>query len=273
MTAKLRSERCRWRARRAIITAPTALAIMACNEAPEWADRAVQPVPAYFSNRNVLPDESGIYRYKLTELPGRLLFKDASDTNYSLMGLVLKSGYRPTLAVIPEEEGKVYEGIINRQTAIDVSYLGLGGAIDDNSLADVQIKDRLLSFIASDDVPWSLLAAEGRRQKPTPTTKRFWIQGVLLATLDYRRATEVDLKAGGKLTEAFGANGKIYNKAESSVHDYRVSVLLVDIDALLDPVLRLRVGEPPTELFTRGINRSRPNKLILRIKNPMNRFP
>jgi hypothetical protein len=198
----------------------------------EWVNSPVQDIPPYFSSRNALLDRSGIYRHKLAELPGKVLYKEPADSTYTFKSLLLKPGYRPTIETIPEDAGKVFDGIINRQVAADVSYIALSTSLSDKSLVEVHIKDRVLSFIANSDVPWSLLAAESRRPKPRGTTERYWVQGVMMASLDYTTATEVDLKAGGKLTEAFGANGKVYNKTDKATHDYRISMELINLDDL-----------------------------------------
>jgi hypothetical protein len=215
-----------------ILLLPGVLGAGCSNPKIEWADSPVVDVPNYFSSRTSLQDRGGIYRYRLAELPGRVLYQEPSDSTYTFKGLVLKSGYNPTIEPVPENEGKVFDGIITRRAAADASYIAVSASASDSGLMEVHIKDRVLSFISNKDVPWSLLAAESKRAKPTPATKRYWVQGVILASLDYATASEVNLKAGGKLTEAFGANGKVYNKTEKATHDYRISMELINLDDL-----------------------------------------
>ena len=226
-----------------------------------------------FANRNRLPDESGIYRYRLATLPGRVLYKDPGDANYELKSVVLKSGYRPSLEPIKEGDGRIYEGMINQKIAASATYIAISAALDAKSLASVHIQDRVISFIENEDVPWDLLGVEGRKPKPAPGGKRYWVQGALMASLDYRTATEVDVSAGGKLTEAFGANGKVYSKSDSSTHDYRISVYLIDLDNLpqVEPELKtvIKAPKPDSAAFARILKPVRPENLSVRIKGDM----
>lgn len=225
----------------------------------QWVDKSVQAPPAYFSARNSFPDESGLYRYKLTELPGRILYRKPGETKYHFRKVVLKDGYQPRLEVVPDADGRIFDAVIDSKIAASATYLALSASVDAKSMASVHVQDRVLSFIANADVPWTALSSEAGPLEDN--SERYWIQGVLMASLDYTKATEVDLKAGGKLSEAFGANGKVYNKADAATHDYRLSLELIDLRQLA-----LANKNMSPSLLPDFLTSARPARLVISVR-------
>ncbi len=94
--------------------------------------------------------------------------------------------------------------------------------------------NRSIVFVDNNDVPWDALLKEAKAPKVNPSTRRYWIQGALLASLDVARFTEISSNASAVVGATFGAEGKVYNKAGQEIHDYKISVHLIDLDKLAD---------------------------------------
>ena len=212
--------------------------ILACDPSPtpeSFVARSIQPLPETFVSRNVLTDPSGLVRYTLEEQVGKLLYRASPDGAFTTSGRVLlPANYSPSVQLIDQDQGRIYEGLLNREAAADAAYLAVAAKLKVNELATLTIKDRAYSRIPNTQVPWTLLAAEAKRQRPTQGTKVYWVQGVLLSSIDYKVATEFDSNAGGKLTEAFSANGRLYDKSETTTYDHHVSMDLIDLDYVLE---------------------------------------
>jgi hypothetical protein len=212
--------------------------ILACDPSPtpeNFVARSIQPLPESFVSRNVLTDPSGLVRYTLEEQVGKLLYRNLQDSSFTVTGRVLLPGdYRPTVQLIDQDQGRIYEGLLSREAAADAAYLAVATKLKGNELATLTVKDRAYSRVPNTQVPWNLLAAEARRSRPRQGTKVYWVQGVLLSSVDYKVATEFDATAGGKMTEAFAANGRLYDKSESTTYDHHVSMDLIDLDYVLE---------------------------------------
>lgn len=223
--------------RKAALTVMAGLAI-GCDPPPKPEDfvaQSVQPLPERFTTRNALTDPSGLASYTLEEQVGRVLYLKPGDPSYTVTGRVLlPAGYAPAAQLIDQDRGKVYEGLLNKELASDASYLAVAAKLTATNLATLNIQDRAFSRIANSEVPWLMLSAEAKRPRPDPSTKVYWVQGVLLASIDYKIATEYNANAGGKLSEAFSANGRIYDKTETATHDHHLSMELIDLDHVLD---------------------------------------
>jgi hypothetical protein len=191
-------------------------------------------LPDSFKQRNVYPDKSGIWKYKLTQMVGAVVYQEPGQDTYDLKKVVLPNGYTPMLEVIKDADGLVFDGTVNKSAGVKGSYLSFAASLDENEIATFTVTDRNIVFIDNQTVPWDLLHAEAIAAKPNPATRRYWIQGVLLSTLDATQFSEISGNASGVVGPTMGAQAKVYNQSKISkaVHDYRISVQFVDLDKL-----------------------------------------
>jgi hypothetical protein len=189
-------------------------------------------IPQSFKDRNVYPDQSGILKYKLEQIAGSIIYHEPNAEYYDLKKIVLPKNYHPVLEIVKDDLGKVFEGTVNRNAAVKGSYLSFAASLDAKSIATFSIRDRVMVFVNSDDVPWEALVREARVQKPNPATKRYWIQGALMSSLDAVMLTEISANASAVVGPTLGAEAKVYNKSGQEIHDYKISVHLIDLDKL-----------------------------------------
>lgn len=189
-------------------------------------------IPETFKQRNLYPDESGIIKYKLTQLVGSVLYAEPNAKYFDLKKIILKKDYKPYLEVISETDGKVFTGTINKSNNFSASYLSFAASLSSNQLATFSVRDRNIVFIDNNDVPWEALIEEAKITNDNPSRRRYWVQGALLASLDAYKFSEIESDASAVVGPTFGAEGKVYNKGEEEIHDYKISIHLIDLDKL-----------------------------------------
>ena len=189
------------------------------------------PLPSHFKNRN-LYDKTDIWRFKLTQLAGHVLHWDPESKLYERTKRIVKEGYEAELELIEESERKVYSSMVDDRISAEGSYLLFAADLDTKQTASVNIEDLSLVFINDADVPWEELIAEAKRPKSNPKIRRYWIQGVLLASVTIDFFSEISKNASGVIGETVGAKAKVYNKRGDTSRDFKLSLELVDIDRL-----------------------------------------
>jgi hypothetical protein len=210
--------------------------------------RLTNDLPDTFKKRNLYPDESGILKYKLTELVGRVIYKTPSTEYYSVKKVILNPDYSPVIELISDADGQVFEGLVDRNAALKGSYLAFASDLSVKEVATVSIRDRHTVIVKNKDIPRDSLVAEAEAVQKDSLTRRFWVQGAMLTSLDVARFSEISANASGVVGATFGAEGHVYNKQSQGIHDYRISVLLIDLDGLEELTKRHSIL-PITELL------------------------
>jgi hypothetical protein len=190
-------------------------------------------LPDTFKQRNLYPDESGILKYKLTELVGTVIYKEKGENAYSVKKVILKADYKPTLEVANEALAPIFDALVNKSAGTKGSYLAFAASLDGNDVATVSIRDRNIVHVDNKDVPWELLVQEAKSEKGS-ASERYWIQGAMLSSLDVTKLVEIKSDASGVLGSTFGVEGKVYNKQSEARHEYKISVRLLNLDKLAD---------------------------------------
>jgi hypothetical protein len=187
-------------------------------------------VPDSFKDRVVYNDESGLMKYKLTQLVGCVLYEKAPSGHYDMTKVILKKDYEPKLEIIDDANGKIFEGTINQSASIKGSYLSFAASFAENEIATFLIRDRNLVFIDRNDIPDSLLKVEAETPKNDPTKKRYWVRGVILSSIDASCYTEISSNQSGVVGPTVGVEGTVYNKSGREINDYRISLCLLNLD-------------------------------------------
>jgi hypothetical protein len=198
------------------------------------ATRLTNDLPETFKQRNLYLDESGTLRYKLTEIVGRVIYQDSAAHRSDVRTVILPESYVPVLEVIKAGDGLVFEGMVDRNAATKGSYLAFAGSLSSKQVAMVSIQDRNLVFIQNRDIPRAKLIEEARQSVPNPSIRRLWIQGALLSSIDIATLDSISRSASGVVGTTIGVEGNVYNKKAEAIHDYRISILALDLDRLAE---------------------------------------
>jgi hypothetical protein len=188
-------------------------------------------LPENFKKRTLYP-HTDIFRFKLPELAGSVLYRHGEGGDFERGARVVKTGYTAVLEPIKEDQMQVYSSKIDRGAAVQGSYLVFAAGISDEQTADIDVRDTSLVFIKSDDFPLDQLRAEALKPNPIPNTHRYWVQGALLTAITVNNYVKISANASAVVGETFGAKGNVYNKQGATQHDYWISLELVDLDRL-----------------------------------------
>lgn len=231
----------------------SALLLLSCSGVKFSQVPLTTEVPAHFLTRNLYADESGLMRYKLPQLVGSVLHVPTTGST-SLAKVVLREGYTPKLEVIPEAEGKIVSLFVDQGASLSGSYLSFAASLSQEEVARVTICDRNLVHIANSDIPWELLRREAKNRPSSFTGRRLWVRGALLSSVDGSRFTKINADASAVLGETLGAKGNVYNRQGSELHDYRISMDVLDLDALSTHVADIHPSTPPPSLFPQSLS-------------------
>lgn len=203
----------------------------------KFSDETVnRNLPDDFKNRNIYP-ETDIFKYKLDSLVGRILVcqpNQIKDQIYDCdlkISRVLKKGTSPE-TISPEQ--KVYSSKIDRGASSQGSYLSFAGNFNADQAAEILITDSALVLVNDNDVPIKSLKKYVSENPKQENERRFWVQGALLATIIQRDLVEIKADAEGVVGNTSGFKGRVYNNRGQESIDYRISILMPDIDRDLD---------------------------------------
>ena len=180
--------------------------------------------------RRVLWNETDIFKYNLQQLVGHVIYAKGQTGEYDRGPRYVKLGTSPALKVV--DSGQVYQSKIDNGAEAEGSYLSFAAKLSDSQTVDVNIIDTAQVFIPYEDVPVDDLLKEANKPAPSGTTKRCYVQGVLLATVMTQYGVKVNADASGVVGNAFGAKGNVYNEEQTVSRDFRISLLLIDLDRL-----------------------------------------
>jgi len=183
-------------------------------------------LPEDFKSR-ILWEETDQFKYDLAQLSGHVIYK-MSDTNKFERGSRITNGTQPSVELI--ENGEIYQSKIDSNASLEGSYLAFASNIKAEQVVDISIVDTARSLIPYEEVPVSKLIEIANRPKQDNVEQRYYIQGVLLATLTSKYGSKIESNASGVVGGTFGAKGSVFNEESTTSRDYRISLLLIDID-------------------------------------------
>ena len=211
----------------------------------KFADERVNKnLPEDFKKRNIYP-ETDIFKYKLDSLVGRILVckpGQVSERVYDCdlkITRILKTDSATNQPIPPETitpERIVYSSKIDRGAAAQGSYLTFAGSFSAEQVAELLITDSSLVFANDNDVPVSEILNYVSSNPKQEGEERFWIQGALLATLIQRDLVKIKSDAEGVVGNTSGVKGEVYNNRGQESIDYRISLLMPNIDRDFDEI-------------------------------------
>jgi len=128
----------------------------------------------------------------------------------------------------------IYRSKVNSKASVQGSYLAFTANFSAEQIAEVTITDSTLIAIKSEDVPIDLLKAYVTANPNDGSVKRYWIQAALLATLIQKDFTKINADAKGVVGNTAGVGGSVFNEHGTDSYDWRISMLIPDIDKDLD---------------------------------------
>jgi hypothetical protein len=194
--------------------------------------------------RRVLWNQTDIFKYNLQELAGHVIYAKGQAGEYDRGPRYVKPDKYPPLKIV--ESGEVYKSKIDKGASAEGSYLAFAAKLSGDQIADVAIIDTAQVFIPYEDIPMDALLEEAKKPAPPETTKRYYIQAVLLATVVTQYGAKIKADASGVVGNAFGAKGNIYNEEQTVSRDVRISLLLIDLDRLV----KVKAMPGPPEALT-----------------------
>ncbi len=180
--------------------------------------------------RRVLWNDTAIFKYNLEQLAGHVIYAKAMAGQYDRGQRYIKPGKSPVSKVI--DSGQIYHSKIDNGAKAQGSYLAFAANLSNDQTAEVNIIDTAQVFIPYEDVPVDDLLKEAAKPVEPGTTNRYYIQGVLLSTVTTQYGIKINADASGVVGDAFGAKGNVYNQEQGISRDFRISLLLIDINKL-----------------------------------------
>jgi hypothetical protein len=174
------------------------------------------------------------WRDELVELSGTVLYEPKDPKQRWRAGRRIISGTEPKLLFIASDDPNrvLAEVMIDSSSSNGLSAIGLGSiAVTGKDKLDFKYEDVSRVFINWADIDHSTIMKEKKTAMPDDAKRRWFVQGVRLATIHHRRFTEVTGKfnktVGG---EGIGVNGDVFNASRKLTRDFAIHVTLRDID-------------------------------------------
>jgi hypothetical protein len=189
-----------------------------------------EPLPDDFKKR-VLWTSTDVFKYNLDQLVGHMIYEQAENPGKFERGpRYVDPDKPPVFKTI--DGGIVYHSKVDRAAAAEGSYLVFAASIGGSNTVDVTIADTAQVFLPYERIPIAELVKESKKAPEKPATKRYYIQGVLLATVTRQAGSAIEANASGVVGDAYKAKGTVYHKASQVIRDVRISLLTIDIDRL-----------------------------------------
>ncbi|WP_339744510.1 hypothetical protein [uncultured Rubinisphaera sp.] len=179
--------------------------------------------------KRVLWSQTDAFKYDISQLAGHVIVGDKKTGEFRRGGRYLKPGYEPTVSII--DDGVIYNSKVDKTASSKSNYLEFAAGLDAKQTAEVTIADSSTVLIPWKQVPMDELVQENERQLEEGE-ERYYIQGVVLASVTIRNYRELAADASIIAGEAFGANGKIFTSTSEVSKDYQISLTLVSLREL-----------------------------------------
>lgn len=218
--------------------------LSACSGVKFADERVNKNLPLDFKNRNIYP-KTDIFKYELDSLVGRILVckPDQIDNNEYKCDLklqrILKKDPDTGQTLFPETKTPdqlVYSSKIDRDASAQGSYLAFAASFSADQVSEILITDSALVFTKDSDIPVNDLLNYVKANPKNQDEQRFWVQGALLATIVQRDLTKIETNAEGVVGNTTGVKGQVFNSTGEESIDYRISLLIPNIDQDLDPI-------------------------------------
>jgi hypothetical protein len=193
-----------------------------------FADVALnKDLPADYKNRVLWP-QTDAFKYNLTQLAGHVIVGDPKTGEFERGPRYIKEGYEPKLGVI--EDGAVYNSKVTNSAAANANYLAFAAKLSNDEAAEVTIVDTNDVFIPYEQIPHDALAEEARKPAPEGRAK-YYVQGVLLATITIKNYHKIEADASAVAGNTFGGGGKVFNEANDVSKDFKISLTLIPVSS------------------------------------------
>lgn len=237
--------------RKCLISLLMALLLSGCGGGFSLTDEQLNHnLPNDFKNRTFVNIKgSEFYRRELDDLAGRILVctsvnnEPRTEECTVTLSRIIREGTTPTIKLI--EDGTVYTSKVDQKASIKGSYLLVTAEFSANQVAEITITDTSYIYIRSTEAPLDELRAYVRDSPGNSAQKRYWIQGVQVATIALKNYIKLEGGVDGTVGPVTGINGSMYRADDKVAYDYGISFVMADIDRDIPPFGPLPTTTPP----------------------------
>ncbi|MFY0602601.1 MAG: hypothetical protein JXQ93_01530 [Flavobacteriaceae bacterium] len=183
-------------------------------------------IPEDLKNRTFWKN-TDIFKYELQQLTGSIIFTKDDGETYERGARIIRENKPPVLKLI--KDGYLYTSKVDNKLQTSVTVLSFSSSLNSKQAVDVKIADISRSFINYEDIPIKKVI-DTIKKLELSDYKKYYIQGALLTSIVTTTGTEIDVNAKAVAGSAYGAEAKVYNEKTESIRDYKISLLLIDLD-------------------------------------------
>jgi hypothetical protein len=196
--------------------------------------------------------EPSLYRHNLNALLGNIAIYDpqskGADSKLRAVRPAYPSGGLPPVTLIPRQNGQFYHSVLTSTAGFSADNPLASLKLDAKHSAEVTVYDVAQSIIESIPVEEIRPVYRNLGVNSAPNgTYYVYIRNVTLVNIKTNVLTEISSSASGVVGPAIGINGKVFNKSQTDIDDYRI---IVDMAKL-------------TEIFPSGPDGAAPQQIRL----------
>lgn len=182
-------------------------------------------IPDDLKNRTFW-EETDIFKYKLEQLTGSIIYtKDSGAFSRGPRIIDLKNP--PELSII--KNGLLYHSLVNNKLQGNISVLNFTVGLDSSQVVEVRIVDVMQAFIDFEKIPAKKIR-ESIGGAEMSGYKKYYVQGALLTSITKQYSHSIKYNTKGVIGSVFGADGQVFNEESDFIQDYKISLLLIDLD-------------------------------------------
>lgn len=185
------------------------------------------PLPEDLRSRQ-LYEHTHYFKYDLSELVGTVLTQPSGQLSgaYSRGPRLVPPQFTPPVTII--QDGILYTAKIDRGAALEGSVLAFAASLARTELVEVVFQDIARAFVPGERIPtkdilaWAIALADS-------DSRSFYVQGVVLSTVQKTYYDEVDSSASSLTGDLFRGSGRVYSRREALSRDFQIAVELLDL--------------------------------------------
>lgn len=197
-----------------------------------------QELPKSYTDRTFL---KGLVNstYDIFLVPGYIVRLDPKTGEYQRKTLtaVIKNNKMPVSAPIDPESGLVYSNRINKSANFNAAAVIGGISVGDKQMMEFIIQDISSSTVPDSLIDKTLIASIVEKQIPEAERKNyFYVKSATLTLINNKLFKETSFEAKVNSTYVT-AEGKVFNSNEKFSRNRIVSVELISLDNLINPIV------------------------------------
>jgi len=223
-------------------------------------------LPTALEQRSVWPNP-GQFIYHAADLAGYVIREEENGTYNRIMRILPPGVAEVSMTDIPVEKAVTYNGKIDRSMAfhgdVAVPVVSIAADLAANEALEIDLADVEEAYLQDETFSEDIEFLKRLASNHSATGNRYWIQGVLVTRVLYRKYSQIDSKTSVGYAAFGNAEGKVFNTTTSFFRDRMLTMVLLDLNALWEDLqARETDGGPDNVIPTRDLIR-RATKAIL----------